>query len=86
MVSAGAAAALHELRIPIHLVAGAQDDVIDREFLDELATTYDHVELSVWPGAEHELPLTYPAACVSEIERMGVQVGIVQTPEAGSDG
>lgn len=32
VIAAGAAAALDELRIPIHLVAGAQDGVIDREF------------------------------------------------------
>ncbi len=79
VVSAGAAAVFHELRIPIHLVAGAQDGVVDRKFLEDLAATYDHLELSVWPGAEHELPLTHPAACVSEIERMGARVGIVQT-------
>ncbi len=83
VVSAGAAAALQELCIPVHLVAGAQDAVIDRDFLHDLAGEFAHVELSVWPEAEHELPLTHPARCVREIEHMRARVGCTP-PEHGT--
>lgn len=70
IVSAGAAGWIEHVRVPIHLVAGTDDELVDRPFLRQLSESHAHVSLSVWPGAEHELPLTHPGACVTEIERL----------------
>lgn len=70
IVSAGAAASIEDVAVPIHLVAGADDVLVDRHFLRQLAERHHRVTLEVWPDAEHELPLTHPAACVAEIERL----------------
>lgn len=70
IVSAGAAASIEDVAVPIHLVAGAGDDLLDRHFLRRLAERHPHVSLEVWPDAGHELPLTHPGACVAEIERL----------------
>ncbi len=50
-------AKLDSLRIPIRWIAGAQDDVIDLEYLRELVRTHDSTELEVWSGG-HDLPLS----------------------------
>ena len=70
IVAAGAAGSIGDVAVPIHLVAGADDDLVDRQFLRQLAERHPHVSLEVWSDAEHELPLTHPAACVGEIERL----------------
>ncbi len=70
VVAAGAAGWIEDVAVPIHLVAGADDDLVDRAFLRDLSERYPHVSLSVWPDAGHELPLTHPAACVAEIEQL----------------
>lgn len=70
VVAAGAAGWIEDVAVPIHLVAGADDHLLDCTFLHELSERYSHVNLSVWPEAEHELPLTHPAECVAEIEQL----------------
>ena len=70
ILAAGAAAGIGEIAIPVHLVAGSADTIMDHDLLLEIAARHDHVRLSVWPGAEHELPLTHAVACVGEVERM----------------
>lgn len=57
---------LHQSQVPIRFVVGTDDTIVDLPFLQELVT--DPVALSVWPRAEHELPLTHPAECLGEIE------------------
>jgi pimeloyl-ACP methyl ester carboxylesterase len=64
VISAGAAAEIGALAVPVHLVAGAGDTLLDHRFLRELADRHGHVHLSVWEGSEHELPLTAPSRCV----------------------
>ncbi|HEV2811492.1 MAG TPA: hypothetical protein VGV93_13975, partial [Acidimicrobiales bacterium] len=56
--------------VPIHLVAGSDDHLVDQPFLWRLSEHHANLSLSIWPEAEHELPLTHPAACVTEIERL----------------
>ena len=75
ILSAGAAGSIGDVAIPIRLVAGADDELVDRQFLRRLAERHPHVSLEVWPDAEHELPLTHPAACVAEIERLRADWG-----------
>ena len=74
IVAAGAAGWVEDVGVPIHLVAGTDDDLVDRPFLRRLSERHPHLSLSVWPEAEHELPLTHPAACVTEIERLRASV------------
>lgn len=74
VVSAGAAGSIEDVAAPIQLVAGADDDLVDREFLRQLSQRHPHVSLEVWPDAEHELPLTHPVACVGEVERLRADV------------
>ncbi len=62
-------AELDSLRIPIRWIAGAQDDVIEIEYLRELARTHDTIELDVWSGG-HDLPLTDAAAAVAEVRKL----------------
>ncbi len=68
--AAGAAGWIEDLAVPIHLVAGTDDDVVDRAFLRQVSDSYAHVSLALWHEAEHELPLTHPMACVAEIEQL----------------
>lgn len=75
IISAGAAGSIGDVTMPIHLVAGAGDDLVDRHFLRQLAERHPHVTFEVWPDAEHELPLTQPEACVGEIERLRAELG-----------
>jgi pimeloyl-ACP methyl ester carboxylesterase len=53
-------------QLPIHLVAGTADRFLDLNHLRRTATA-PTVTLSVWPNAPHDLPLTDPAGCRTEI-------------------
>jgi len=53
-------------RVPLHLIAGGQDPVVDLEFLRELARDHAHVQLEEWPGG-HDLPLRQPERCVATL-------------------
>ena len=63
---AGATRAL-ELSVPVHLVIGKNDRVVDREALAQLASKRPNVILHSWNGG-HELPLTHPKECVSLLQ------------------
>ena len=79
VVSAGAAAEVGRLTVPVHLVAGARDSLLDHGFLGALAERHPHLRLSVWPQAEHELPLTAPDRCVATIRQLRELVGASAT-------
>lgn len=83
VVSAGAAAEVGELAVPVHLVAGAGDTLLDHGFLNELAERHTHVRLSVWPHGEHELPLTASDHCVAAIRQLRDRVAPRATPAFG---
>ena len=80
VVSAGAAAEVGRLAVPVHLVAGASDTLVDHGFLGALAERHPHVRLSVWQHSEHELPLTAPDRCVAAIRQLRDLVGRTATP------
>lgn len=60
---------IRETRVPIRLVEGEDDRVVEPRFLRELAGRYPWVSLSIVPGGGHDLPLTHPSQCLEEIER-----------------
>lgn len=60
---------LDEIAVPVRLIAGTHDGVVDLDFLDELArrhATTLHVER--WEG-DHRLPLTDARHCIDAILR-----------------
>ncbi len=88
IVAAGAGAWLDEVSVPVHLVAGDADTILDRAFLGELEQRHPNISVSTWTGARHEIPLTHPGACVAELERMTAQlqaVGLLE-PSQRADG
>lgn len=92
ILAAGAAASIEDLEIPVHLVAGDQDTIVDRAFLNKLAAEHAHVTVSVWGGAEHEVPLTHPGACVAQVRKVRAILAphppapVVPAPSDGSKG
>ena len=74
ILAAGASAGIGDVAIPVHLVAGSADDIMDHDFLHEIARKHAHVRLSVWPDGHHELPLTHAEACLGQVERMREQM------------
>ncbi len=83
ILAAGASAGIGDVAIPVHLVAGSADDILDHDFLHEIATKHAHVRLSVWPDGKHELPLTNAEACRGEVERTRELVGAVSASPTG---
>ncbi|MDQ3095204.1 MAG: alpha/beta hydrolase, partial [Actinomycetota bacterium] len=65
IVSARAAEWLEGLTIPIVVVAGDEDRVVDGAYLDGLALR-SRMTLERWAGA-HDLPLSRPADCAARI-------------------
>jgi len=57
---------LARIRVPVRLIAGEEDGVLDIEFLNELSRAHPHVHVEHWPGA-HDLPLTLPDRCVEAL-------------------
>lgn len=53
--------------VPIRLLAGERDRVLDRPHLEDLARGHPHVALVDVPGADHDLPLARPAMVIDEI-------------------
>ena len=60
---------LANIHVPVELVAGTEDPVTDVTYLRQLAEQLPHVTLTIWPGADHDLPLTNPSDAVSVITR-----------------
>lgn len=67
VLAAPAAAWLDQLQMPVHVVAGTNDRVLDREFLEQLAMTRGSFTVTWWAGAGHDAPLTDPSRCLAEI-------------------
>ncbi len=63
---------LASARPPVVIVAGSQDRYMDLGFLSELSDRHPHVQLRVWDGEGHDLPLTQPERCLSAIESWNV--------------
>lgn len=57
---------LRNISVPVHLIAGTRDPVVDFELLDELARRHDGVRVERWDG-DHGLPLTEPGRCMTAI-------------------
>jgi pimeloyl-ACP methyl ester carboxylesterase len=53
---------------PILMVAGTEDRYLDLEYLRSLADQNSQVQLHVWAGQEHDLPLSQPERCLKAIE------------------
>jgi len=66
VIGAQTAMDIVRMSVPVHLIAGEQDAVVDRAFLRELADAYPHVRLEEWPGG-HDLPLNQPERCVDAL-------------------
>jgi pimeloyl-ACP methyl ester carboxylesterase len=60
---------LERIRVPVHLVAGDGDSVVELEFLRELVTMHPQVRLEMWPGG-HDLPLRDPERCVAALRSL----------------
>lgn len=60
---------IQSLQIPMRWIAGADDDVIDLDYLRELADVTASIELEVWPGG-HDLPITDASRSVAAIRRL----------------
>lgn len=67
VLAAEAASWLQDIAVPVRFVVGARDQIPDLAFLRELVTRHAHFSLVVRPGAGHDLPLTDPAACITEM-------------------
>lgn len=74
IVAAEAHRWLDDIGIPVHLVAGRADRVVDLSFLTTFAAGHAHVEVDVWPGG-HDLPLVQPRRCAALIEAVGLGAG-----------
>jgi pimeloyl-ACP methyl ester carboxylesterase len=67
LLAADATRWIDEVDVPLHLVAGTRDRMCDIDFVQHLASRSRNVEVDVWRGAGHHLPLERPAACRAEI-------------------
>jgi pimeloyl-ACP methyl ester carboxylesterase len=70
VLTADAAHWLDQIEVPTHVIAGSDDPLVDIPYLQELAQRQPRLDLAVWPGAGHDLPLTDPTACRAEIEHV----------------
>lgn len=58
---------LSELTLPITIVAGTSDSVLELPFLSKLAQRHDNITLLTIEDAGHDLPLSHPKVCIDEI-------------------
>jgi len=63
LLTADATAWMNEIDIPIHLVAGAHDRVVDRALLVSLAGRHPNVTFVALPRLGHDAPLADAATC-----------------------
>jgi hypothetical protein len=61
---------LERLDVPVQLVAGRKDTVVDLAFLRELEARIGPLTLTEWAGVGHDVPLADPARCLREIRSM----------------
>jgi len=55
--------------LPVLLVAGRQDRIVDIGHLVELERMHPHVSVELWSSAGHAIPLTHPRASAAAIGR-----------------
>jgi pimeloyl-ACP methyl ester carboxylesterase len=67
VLAADAGRWLASVDVPVLLVAGRRDRVVDVGHLVELARLHDRVSVELWSGAGHGIPLTHPRACAAAI-------------------
>lgn len=61
---------LEDIDLPVRLIAGQSDRVVDLSLLTALAARHSHLDVDVWPGG-HDLPLAHPERCCALIEAVG---------------
>lgn len=69
MIAAEGARDLERLSIPVRLICGEGDRVVDRDLLREIAASRPNLTLETWPG-DHDLPLVAPERCVDAIRAL----------------
>ena len=69
ILAADAGRWLRSVDVPVLLVAGRRDRVVDLNHLRELDHTHDRVSLELWSRSAHRIPLSHPRACAAAIER-----------------
>ena len=72
IIAAEGANWLASASVPVRLVAGTEDKYLDLAFLRSLAEQHLHVQLDVWAGQGHDLPLSQPERCMSVFESWNV--------------
>ncbi len=70
------------IHVPVELVAGTEDPVLDLTYLRQLAEELPYVTLSIRDGADHDLPLTIPTVAVAVITRA---VEVLSRPRPAAD-
>jgi 3-oxoadipate enol-lactonase len=56
-----------ETQVPLRFLAGGHDRSLDLGLLARLEREGSRLELEVWPGLGHDLPLLAPGRCVAEV-------------------
>lgn len=79
LAAAEGAGWLAELGVPVELVAGTDDRVVDLAYLHDLADELPYVTLAVRQGAGHDLPLTEPTDAVASLIH-ATRIVIPRTP------
>lgn len=84
ILAGDAAGWLGEISVPVKLVAGDGDPLVDAEVLAGLAAAHDNVTFEQWPAADHDLPLTDPERCKAIVHEMvATTASIDPTPAHG---
>ena len=60
---------LERIDVPVRLIVGKQDSVVDVELLRRIAATHANVQLEEWPGG-HDLPLTHAQCCADALRAL----------------
>ena len=72
--------ALRTIRVPVRLVAGDRDPLVDSQLLTALAARHGNISFERWPGGDHDLPLTHPERCAAVILETVAATGSPSTP------
>lgn len=70
LAAAEGASWLPDLTVPLVLVAGDRDNLVDLDFLKELTDRFPLVSVRVRKGAGHDLPIAFPDYCLEAISSM----------------
>jgi pimeloyl-ACP methyl ester carboxylesterase len=81
ILAAGARADVAASSVPVRILAGDADNVIDLPFLQRLADELPHVALERVPGGGHDIHLTDPSRCITAIR---ASIATAAPPESSS--